>query len=141
MTNLCLYSIQPFDYYLFFDVEATCEEGGGFTFPNEIIEFPVVLVDGKTFDIVRLSIYIGCSISQFLICSHLQVDEFRSYVKPTINPTLSDFCTDLTGITQSTVDKSPTFTEMLVDFQEFLAKYDLFQSASASFVTGMYFDR
>lgn len=112
-------NIQPFDYYLFFDVEATCEENGGFTFPNEIIEFPVVLVDGKTFDIV---------------------DEFRSYVKPTINPTLSDFCTDLTGITQSTVDKSPTFTEMLVDFQEFLAKYDLFQSASASFVTDGPFD-
>lgn len=34
-------------------MEATCEEGGGFAFPNEIIEFPVVLVDGKTFDIVR----------------------------------------------------------------------------------------
>lgn len=44
---------QPLDYYLFFDVEATCEPNGGFTFPNEIIEFPVVLVDGKTFEIVR----------------------------------------------------------------------------------------
>lgn len=43
--------VQPFDYYLFFDVEATCIEGGGFTYANEIIEFPVVLVDGKTFDI------------------------------------------------------------------------------------------
>lgn len=43
---------QPLDYYLFFDVEATCEANGGFTFPNEIIEFPVVLVDGKTFEIV-----------------------------------------------------------------------------------------
>jgi 3'-5' exoribonuclease 1 len=37
---------------LFFDVEATCEEGGGFAFPNEIIEFPVILVDGETFEIV-----------------------------------------------------------------------------------------
>ncbi|KAG0174971.1 3'-5' exoribonuclease 1 [Apophysomyces sp. BC1034] len=45
---------QPFDYYLFFDVEATCEENGGFDFPNEIIEFPVVLVSGETFEIVRL---------------------------------------------------------------------------------------
>ncbi|KAF7732297.1 3'-5' exoribonuclease 1 [Apophysomyces ossiformis] len=43
---------QPFDYYLFFDVEATCEENAGFDFPNEIIEFPVVLVSGKTFEIV-----------------------------------------------------------------------------------------
>ncbi|KAG1443031.1 hypothetical protein G6F56_010823 [Rhizopus delemar] len=43
---------QPYDYYLFFDVEATCIENGGFNYANEIIEFPVVLVDGKTFDIV-----------------------------------------------------------------------------------------
>ncbi|KAI9255117.1 hypothetical protein BDA99DRAFT_152791 [Phascolomyces articulosus] len=43
---------QPFDYYLFFDVEATCEEGGGFEYDNEIIEFPIVLVNGRTFEIV-----------------------------------------------------------------------------------------
>ena len=43
---------QPFDYYLFFDVEATCDEGGGFEYPNEIIEFPIILVDGNTFEIV-----------------------------------------------------------------------------------------
>ncbi|KAI9499028.1 hypothetical protein BDB00DRAFT_783628 [Zychaea mexicana] len=70
---------QPFDYYLFFDVEATCEEGGSFEYPNEIIEFPIVLVDGRTFEIV---------------------DEFRSYVKPGTNPILSDYCIKLTGIDQ-----------------------------------------
>ncbi|KAK4520624.1 substrate-specific activator of APC-dependent proteolysis [Mucor velutinosus] len=110
---------QPFDYYLFFDVEATCEANGGFTFPNEIIEFPVVLVDGETFDIV---------------------DEFRSYVKPTINSTLSDFCKQLTGISQETVDKSPIFIDVLNEFQEFMAKYDLFQTKSAAFVTDGPFD-
>ncbi|KAI8991457.1 ribonuclease H-like domain-containing protein [Mycotypha africana] len=110
---------QPFDYYLFFDVEATCEENGGFTYPNEIIEFPVVLVDGSTFDIV---------------------DEFRSYVKPTRNPILSDFCIKLTGIQQSTVDESPTFVEVLDLFQEFMAKYGLFQTKSATFVTDGPFD-
>lgn len=44
---------QPLDYYLFFDVEATCEENGGFEYPNEIIEFPIVLVDGKSFEKVE----------------------------------------------------------------------------------------
>lgn len=43
---------QPFDYYLFFDVEATCEADGGFEYPNEIIEFPIVLVEGESFNIV-----------------------------------------------------------------------------------------
>ncbi|CEP14273.1 hypothetical protein [Parasitella parasitica] len=110
---------QPFEYYLFFDVEATCVADGGFTFPNEIIEFPVVLVDGETFDIV---------------------DEFRSYVRPTINPTLSEFCMKLTGISQETVDQSPIFVDVLDQFQEFLAKYELFQSNSAAFVTDGPFD-
>ncbi|KAG0013315.1 3'-5' exoribonuclease 1 [Entomortierella chlamydospora] len=40
-----------YDYYLCFDVEATCEEGYSFEFPNEVIEFPVVLLDGSTFEI------------------------------------------------------------------------------------------
>jgi 3'-5' exoribonuclease 1 len=64
------------------------------------------------------------------------VDEFRSYVKPTVNPKLSKFCTKLTGITQETVDASPTFIDVLDSFQEFLSKYNLFQSSTATFVTG-----
>ncbi|KAI8086517.1 double-strand siRNA ribonuclease Eri1 [Halteromyces radiatus] len=110
---------QPCDYYLFFDVEATCEADGGFDYPNEIIEFPVVLVDGQSFEIV---------------------DEFRSYVKPSVNPTLSKFCINLTGITQETIDSSPDFIQVLDDFQQFMAKYSLFQDKSASFVTDGPFD-
>ncbi|KAI8970534.1 ribonuclease H-like domain-containing protein [Pilobolus umbonatus] len=110
---------QMYDYFLFFDVEATCVEGGGFSYPNEIIEFPVVLVDGKNFEIV---------------------DEFRSYVKPTIRPQLSDFCVKLTGIQQSVVDDSPDFIEVLDMFQQFMHKYDLFRSSSAIFVTDGPFD-
>lgn len=47
---------QPFDYYLFFDVEATCEENTK-NYPHEVIEFPVLLVDGKSFDIVSSPSY------------------------------------------------------------------------------------
>ncbi|KAI9307347.1 ribonuclease H-like domain-containing protein [Cunninghamella echinulata] len=110
---------QPYDYYLFFDVEATCEADGGFEYPNEIIEFPIVLVEGESFNIV---------------------DEFRSYVKPSKNPILSDFCKELTGIDQATIDKSPDFIEVLDSFQEFMAKYSLFQEKSAVFVTDGPFD-
>ncbi|KAH8555877.1 exonuclease family protein, partial [Umbelopsis sp. PMI_123] len=109
---------QPFDYYMFFDVEATCEENNK-NYPHEIIEFPVVLVDGKTFDIV---------------------DQYRSYVKPYINPTLTEFCTRLTGISQETVDSSPEFIEVLNSFQVWMAKYSLFQEKSAIFVTDGPFD-
>ena len=64
------------------------------------------------------------------------MDEFRSYVRPETNPILSDYCIKLTGIDQETVDKSPTFIEVLNLFQEFLAKHSLFRKKSAVFVTG-----
>ncbi|KAF9197818.1 hypothetical protein BGZ49_001590 [Haplosporangium sp. Z 27] len=46
-----LHKNSRYDYYLCFDVEATCEEGYSFEFPNEVIEFPVVLMDGSTFEV------------------------------------------------------------------------------------------
>ncbi|CAG8549879.1 265_t:CDS:2 [Funneliformis caledonium] len=105
---------QPFRYYLCFDVEATCISGGGFDYMNEIIEFPILLVDSKSFDIV---------------------DVFHSYVKPSKNPILSDFCKELTGISQSTIDVSPIFPEMLDQFQEFLHRHKLFYENSCAFIT------
>ncbi|KAG0370753.1 hypothetical protein BGZ54_004254 [Gamsiella multidivaricata] len=93
-----------YDYYLCFDVEATCETGFSFEFPNEVIEFPVVLLDGSTFEIV---------------------DEFHSYVKPTHRPTLSEFCVGLTGISQETIDDAPTFTEVLSLFEDWLTLHGI----------------
>ncbi|KAG0053690.1 hypothetical protein BGZ83_000574 [Gryganskiella cystojenkinii] len=93
-----------YDYYLCFDVEATCETGFSFEFPNEVIEFPVVLLDGSTLEVV---------------------DEFQTYVRPTHRPILSDFCVELTGIRQETVDAAPTFAEMLVEFEEWLTKHGI----------------
>jgi Exonuclease len=94
---------QPFDYYLFFDVEATCEQNTK-NYPHEIIEFPVLLVDGESFDIVSppSKLNLAC-LPPYIHRLHLfcsKVDQYRSYVKPSINPTLSEFCTSLTGISQ-----------------------------------------
>lgn len=47
-----LHKNSRYDYYLCFDVEATCELGFRFEFPSEVIEFPVVLLDGSTLEIV-----------------------------------------------------------------------------------------
>ncbi|KAG1826779.1 ribonuclease H-like domain-containing protein [Suillus subaureus] len=79
---------QPYDAFLVLDVEATCEEGTGFEWPNEIIEWPVCLMRWKD------------KSDQGKACQLEIVDEFRSFVKPTWRPQLSQFCTDLTGITQ-----------------------------------------
>lgn len=47
--------------------------------PIEVIEFPTVLLDAASLEVV---------------------DEFRVYVRPVRNPTLTRFCTSLTGIEQ-----------------------------------------
>jgi len=105
---------QNFDYFLVFDVEATCVADRSFDYPNEIIEFPIVMINSGTLEIE---------------------DEFHSYVKPTINPILSQFCINLTGIHQETVDASPSFVEVLRLFEVWLARHKLFSEKSCVFVT------
>ncbi|KAF8710690.1 Exonuclease, partial [Rhizoctonia solani] len=104
---------QPLEYLLAFDVEATCVQGTGFDWPNEIIEWPVVLLKWSDRD--------GEGRARTLEV----VDEFRSYVKPIWRPKLSDFCTSLTGITQASIDCAPQFKTLLRRFQAFLAKHEL----------------
>jgi len=66
-------------YLLVLDFEATCGESG---FPKdrmEIIEFPTIVYD---------------------LQEKKEVGTFHEYVKPVIQPRLTEFCTQLTGITQ-----------------------------------------
>eukprot|EP00403_Amphidinium_massartii_P016330 CAMPEP_0178416156 /NCGR_PEP_ID=MMETSP0689_2-20121128/23918_1 /TAXON_ID=160604 /ORGANISM="Amphidinium massartii, Strain CS-259" /LENGTH=497 /DNA_ID=CAMNT_0020037491 /DNA_START=23 /DNA_END=1516 /DNA_ORIENTATION=- len=80
-----------FDVFAVLDFEATCIKDGTLK-PQEVIEFPIVLVDATS----------GESIS-----------EFRTYVKPVHHPVLSEFCTELTGITQDCVEEAPEWVEAL----------------------------
>jgi len=59
------------------DFECTCDDKYGITLA-EIIEFPMVVIDVKLAKIVNI---------------------FRSYVRPTIHPFISKFCTEMTGVT------------------------------------------
>ncbi|KAF9521063.1 hypothetical protein BS47DRAFT_1357014 [Hydnum rufescens UP504] len=104
---------QPIDSFLVVDVEATCCEGAGFDYPNEIIEWPVVLLrwadkdeDGRASELVKVA-------------------EFRSYVRPSWRPVLSPFCTSLTGITQADVNPAPAWPAVLDAFSQFLADHGL----------------
>lgn len=98
----------PFDYLCVVDFEATCERAAK-DFPHEIIEFPIVLVDCITFERVRQRLRYDAqcrmpcgSFYRDIYIAHLtsQVAEFQSYCRPTVNPILSAFCTELTGIAQ-----------------------------------------
>ena len=81
--------------YIVFDLEATCEKDSK-NFQNEIIEIGAVKLND------------GYEIT----------DEFSSFVKPIVNPILTDFCMNLTSITQSDVDTARKFPDVLDAFLE-----------------------
>lgn len=102
-----LYSA-AFEYICVYDFEAWCdkEENGG-NKENEIIEFPVVIIDVKAQAIKSV---------------------FHTYVKPTIRPEITPFCTELTGITQEQVDGGMTLQHALRELHLFLGKEGIFQT-------------
>lgn len=67
------------DYICVYDFECQCTEGTPALKFNEIIEFPVVVIDVKAQAIKSV---------------------FHTYVKPVVEPKLTEFCTQLTGISQ-----------------------------------------
>jgi inhibitor of KinA sporulation pathway (predicted exonuclease) len=53
-------------------------------------------------------------------------DEFERFVRPVAEPTLSDFCTQLTSITQSDVDGADTFPTVFAQFVEWIGPSPFF---------------
>ncbi|KAL8129382.1 hypothetical protein V2J09_018537, partial [Rumex salicifolius] len=90
--------VQEFHYFVVIDFEATCDKIKN-PHPQEIIEFPAVLVNGRTRQVE---------------------DSFQLYVRPTCNQQLSDFCKELTGIQQSQVDKGVMLSEALLMHDKWL---------------------
>lgn len=94
------FQVQDFQYFVVIDFEATCDKERN-PHPQEIIEFPSVIVNSVT--------------GQLEAC-------FQTYVKPTCNQLLSDFCKDLTGIQQIQVDRGVTLSEALLRHDKWLEK-------------------
>ncbi|XP_029018656.1 3'-5' exoribonuclease 1 [Betta splendens] len=103
-----------YDYICVVDFEATCEEDNPSGFLHEIIEFPMVLISTHTLEIV---------------------DTFREYVKPELNPQLSDFCVNLTGIKQKMVDEADPFPEVLQKVVAWLQERELGTKYKYAFLT------
>lgn len=105
---------QYFDFICVVDFEATCEESNPTDYNHEIIEFPMVLIDTRSLEIV---------------------DSFQEYVKPEVNPQLSDFCVKLTGITQKLVDEAGTFHAVLKRAVSWLQEKELGTKYKYMFLT------
>uniref|UniRef100_A0A8R1XNM5 SAP domain-containing protein n=1 Tax=Onchocerca volvulus TaxID=6282 RepID=A0A8R1XNM5_ONCVO len=98
-----------YDYFVnssqVMDFECTCE-ADLYNYNHEIIEFPAILVDVRKKEIV---------------------DIFHSYVRPLVNPQLSEFCSAFTGITQEMVDKALPFIDVLDSFRAWMQSHRLGQ--------------
>ena len=95
-------------YIAVLDFEATCDnkdsDSGWDQSTPEIIEFPVALVCIETAQVI---------------------DIFHYFVQPTVQPTLTPFCTELTSIRQDQLDGQPTITEVLSLFCQWINTHKL----------------
>ncbi|NWS37665.1 ERI2 exoribonuclease, partial [Probosciger aterrimus] len=94
---------QRFGYLIVIDFEATCWQDAGRRTP-EIVEFPAVLLNTSTGEIES---------------------EFHTYVQPQEHPILSEFCTELTGITQNQVDEAVPLNICLSQFLKWIQKIQM----------------
>ena len=103
--------LAPYRYLYCVDLEATCDEVEESESPRplavapdqmETIEIGLVVIDLETLEIV---------------------DEFQRFVRPKINPTLTDFRKKLTSIQQADVDNAETYVEVGQELREFITRY------------------
>ncbi len=87
--------------YIIVDLEATCWNEKHHTRKSEIIEIGAICVNEK---------------KEIL-------GEFQIFVKPNLHVELSDFCKQLTSITQEMVDNAPTFPVALEQFQTWIYSF------------------
>lgn len=81
-------SKQNFQAFVVYDFEATCQRLPNQIKPQEIIEFSCVILDAGTLEIGA---------------------HFQEYVRPTEHRLLTDFCVQLTGITQDRCETEGSF--------------------------------
>ncbi len=90
-------------HYVFLDLEATCAKDNGFArAERETIEIGAVAIDAE----LRV------------------VSEFQEYIRPVLHTTLTDFCTELTGITQAQVDAAAFFPHVFARFEKWVSSFD-----------------
>ena len=82
--------------FIIFDLEATCWKNEPFSDKMEIIEIGAIALDENG----------------------VMESEFGCFVRPIVHPQLSDFCRQLTSITQEDVDGAQTFAPAFARFVE-----------------------
>ena len=103
------------DYFLVLDFEGVNNKFHGGLDIMELIEFPVLKVNARTFETESV---------------------FHSYIQPTIHTELNPVCTEITGISQAMVDGQPTLPEVLKHLDTWMRSEKLLEKGvTTCFVT------
>ena len=99
---------QKIKYACVYDLECNCSRDKAEIAFNEVIEFPVVIIDTETAKVVS---------------------EFHVYVRPTMEAQLNPFCTELTGITDQMVlnPNNPTLDQAFASLHHHLLELGIFK--------------
>jgi 3'-5' exoribonuclease 1 len=99
-------NLDQYDYVLVLDLEATCCDRQTIKSREmEIIEIGAITIDQENLT---------------------AVSEFQTFVKPVRHPVLTDFCHNLTSISQEQVETAPTYPEAIDRLQAWLDRYPNF---------------
>lgn len=88
-------------HLLILDFETNCI-GERSSAPTEIVEVPITVLDVNKNQIV---------------------DMFHSYVRPTTNPILTDYCKKVTHLSQKTINEAPIFEYVVFLIEKLIRKY------------------
>ena len=93
-------NLENYQYFLVVDLEATCCDRQSIPRQQmEIIEIGAVMVEAKSFNIIS---------------------EFQTFIKPVRHTILTDFCQQLTSISQVQVDNAPFYREAIAIFKKWI---------------------
>ncbi|RON51772.1 3'-5' exonuclease [Pseudomonas frederiksbergensis] len=105
-------ALSPVRFLLCVDLEATCDE-----LPEGADSWAKLLVEPDQMETIEVGLVV-------LDLHTLEVvDEFQRFVRPTINPILTTFCTTLTSIEQHEVDAAGTYAQVSQDLAAFTSRY------------------
>jgi inhibitor of KinA sporulation pathway (predicted exonuclease) len=98
--------LNNYQYFLVVDLEATCCNLNTISRQEmEIIEIGAVMVEANNLTVI---------------------DKFQTFIKPVRHPILTDFCQQLTSITQAQVTNAPNYPEAIDKFKKWLYQYPNF---------------
>ena len=97
-------NLADYQYILVVDLEATCSDRKEIPrHEMEIIEIGAVMVETAELK---------------------PVDEWQTFIKPVRHPELTQYCKQLTSITQQQVKGAPLYPKAIASFQKWLSEYD-----------------